>query len=79
MFVDLETMRKDYKPDADIINDLIKMPEDDVDFDRTWNRNYSFVRGRECNGPMLGHRVEKCRKLEGGYDEVVVKRFEKKN
>ena len=25
---------------------------------------------------MLGHRAEKCRKLGGGYDEIVVKKFE---
>ena len=25
---------------------------------------------------MLGHRAEKCRKLGGGYDEVIVKIFE---
>ena len=24
---------------------------------------------------MLGHRAEKCRKLGGGYDENVVKKF----
>ena len=73
MSVDLETMRKDYKPNADIVNDLIKTPEDVVDFDRTWNGAYTFVKCGECNGPMLGYRAEKCRKLGGGYD--VVKRF----
>ena len=72
----LETMRKDYKPDANIVNYLIKMLEDVVDFDRTWNGTYSFVRCGECNGPMLGHRAEKCRKLGGGYDEIVLKKFE---
>ena len=76
MSVDLETMRKDYKPNNDNVNDLIKMPEDVVDFDRTWNGTYSFVRCGECNGPMLGHRAEKCRKLGGGYDETVVKKYE---
>ena len=74
--LDLETMRKDYKPDAIIVNNLIKTPEDVVDFDRTWNGTYSFVKYRECNGPMLGHRAEKCRKLGGSYNEAVVKRFE---
>ena len=74
--MDLVTMRKDYKPDADIVNNLIKMLEDVVDFDSTWNGTYSFVRCGECNGLMLGHRAEKCRKLGGGYDEIVVKKFE---
>ena len=50
-------MRKYYKPDADIVNDLIKMPEDVVDFDITWNGTYSFFKCGECNEPMLGHRV----------------------
>ena len=44
MSVDLETRIKDYKPDANIMNDLIKTPEDVVDFDRTWNGTNSFVR-----------------------------------
>ena len=52
MSVDLETMRKDYKPDADIVNNLIKTPEDVVDFDRTWNGAYTIVRCGDCNGPM---------------------------
>ena len=37
MSVDIETMRKAYKPDEDLINKLIKMLESVVDFDRIWN------------------------------------------
>ena len=33
----LEMMRKDYKDDADIINELTNAPETVVDLDRTWN------------------------------------------
>ena len=46
-----------------------------MDFDRTWNGKYDFVRWGKCNGPMLGHRAEKYRK-DSGYEEVVVKKYE---
>ena len=72
----LEMMRKDYKDDADIINELTNAPETVVDFDRTWNGRYEFVRCEECNGPVLGHRAEKCRKSNGGYEEALVKKYE---
>ena len=62
MSVTLETMRKDYKNDDNIINELMKMPEVVEDFERTRNGIYSFVRCGECNEPMLGHRAEKSRK-----------------
>merc|ERR1711989_103278 len=62
----LETMRKNYKDDADIMNELTKGMEMVLDFDRTWNGKYEFIRSEECNGPILGHRAEKCRK-EGGW------------
>ena len=75
MLTTLETMRKDYKDDADIINELTNTPEVVVDFDRTWNGKYEFVRCGECNGPMLGHRAEKCRK-NSGYEEALVKKYE---
>ena len=74
----LETMRRDFKSNEDIIDELMKTPEAVVDFDRTWNGRYEFVRCGDCNGPMLGHREEKCRHKEGGYDEETVKRYEKK-
>ena len=57
MCVTLETMRKDYKSNDDIIVELTKTPEDVVSFDRTWNGTYSFVRCGEYNGPMLGPRA----------------------
>ena len=72
----LEMMRKDYKDDADIINELTNAPEIVVDFHRTWNGRYEFVRCEECNGPVLGHRAEKCRKANGGYEEALVKKYE---
>ena len=71
----METMRKDYKSDEDIINELMKTSEAVVDFDRTWNGKYDFVRCGECNGPMVGHRAEKCRKTDG-YEEALVRKFE---
>ena len=72
----LEMMRKDYKDDADIINELTNNLETVVDFDRTWNGRYEFVRCEECNGPVLGHRAEKCRKASGRYEEALEKKFE---
>ena len=63
MSVTLKTMKKDCKSDENIINELIKTLEAVVDFDRIWNGKYEFVRCGECNGPMLGHRAEKCRRI----------------
>ena len=56
----------------------MKTPEAVVDFDRTWNGRYEFVRCRDCNGPMLGPREEKYRHKEGGYDEETVKNMRKR-
>ena len=72
----LEMMRKNYKDDADIINELTNGAETVLDFDRTWNGKYEFLRCAECNGPILGHRAEKCRQGGDGYDEALVKKFE---
>ena len=58
MSVAMEAMRKDYKSDEDIFDELMKTPEAVVDFDRTWNGRYEFMRCRDCNGPMIGHREE---------------------
>ena len=72
----LEMIRKNYKNDADIINELSNRAETVLDFDRTWNGKYEFIRCEECNGPILGHRAEKCRNEGDGYDEALVKKFE---
>ena len=71
----MEEMRKDYLSDADMINELKTNPETVIDFDRTWNGRYEFLKCGACNGPMLGHRVEKCRNRES-YDENIVRKFE---
>ena len=71
----LETMRKDCKDDADIINELTNTPEVVVDFDRTCNGKYEFVRCGECNGPMLGNIAEKCSK-NYGYEDAIVRKYE---
>ena len=75
MPITMETLRKDYKSDKDIINEFMKTPEAVVNLDRTWNGKYDFVRCGECNGPMVGHRAEKCRKTDG-YEEALVRKFE---
>merc|ERR1712041_36351 len=56
----LEMMRKNYKDYADIINELTNGADTVSDFDRTWNGKSEFLKCAECNGPILGHRVEKC-------------------
>ena len=71
----MEAMRKDYKSDEDIFDELMKTPEAVIDFDRTWNGKYEYVRCGNCNGPMLGHREEKCRQKEEVYDEDIAKRY----
>ena len=53
----------------------VKTPELVVDFDRTQNGKYECVRCGDCNGPLLGHRAEKCRK-NNGYDDAVVRKYE---
>ena len=58
------------------MHELIYSPEAGIDFDITWNGTNTFIRCGGCNGPLLGHRVEKCRKTGGGYEEYLVKRFE---
>ena len=78
MMTTLEKIRKNYKADEDIMHELTKTPEYVVDFDRTWNGTYSFVRCREFNGPMLGRRAEKCRKNGDCYDETLVKKYKGK-
>ena len=75
MSVTLETMRKDYKSDEDIIDEFMKTPEVVVDFERTWNGKYEFVICGECNGPMVGHTAEKCRKNDG-YEDALVRKYE---
>ena len=75
----MEVMRKDYKSDEDIFDELMKTPEAFVDFDRTWNGRYEFVRCGDCNRPTLGHWGEKCRHKEGGYDKKTVKNIWEKD
>ena len=74
----MEAMRKDYKSDEDIFDELMKNTENVIDFDRTWNGRYEYVKCGNCNEPMLDHREEKCRHKEEDYDEKTVKRYEKK-
>ena len=59
----MEAMRKDYKSDEDIFDELIKTPETVIDFDRTWNGKYEYVICGSCNRPMLGME-ERVREME---------------
>ena len=40
------------------------------------NGEYEFLECENCNGPMLGHQVTKCRHTEG-YEENTIARFKK--
>ena len=42
----LEMMRTNYKDDADIINELTNGAEMVLEFDRTWNGKYEFLKRR---------------------------------
>ena len=55
----MEAMRKDYKSDEDVFDELMKNTENVIDFDRTWNGKYEYVSCGNCNGPMLRHREKK--------------------
>ena len=61
MNTDLEEMRKAYKSDDDIRHKLINTAENGLNFDRTWNGVYKLLLCGDFNGPLLGHRPEKCR------------------
>ena len=70
MTVDFKTIRKAYKTDEDLLNELINSPEAGIDFDTTWNGAYAMKRCGGCNGLLLGHRAEKRRKTGGAYEEA---------
>jgi len=40
------------------------------------NGEYEYLECENCDGPMLGHQVEKCRH-NGGYEEKTIVRFKK--
>ena len=40
------------------------------------NGDYDYLECEDCDGPMLGHQVAKCRH-DQGYDEKTIRRFKK--
>ena len=72
----MEEIENDYKKDEDIMDELKTNPEAWIDFDRSWNGTYHFLKCGKCMGPMLGHNVEKCRERGRVYPGDVVKRYE---
>ena len=72
----LQAMRNDYEDDEAILNKLKTNPESVIDFDLNWNGSWKFLRCGDCSGPMLGHRIEKCREKEGDYAGDIVKKYE---
>ena len=50
-----------------------------LDIDRRWYGRFEFLHFELCNVPILVHRAEKCRHLNGKtYDDALVKRFKNK-
>ena len=63
--------------DNEIVNELGLDVENVLDLDRTLNGKFEFLHCGECGGPLLGHRAEKCRQLNGvRYEDVLGKGFE---
>jgi len=61
MSSDLEVIRKASKTNDEIRQKLINALENGIKLDWILNRRYTFIPCRECNGPMMEHRAEKCR------------------
>ena len=60
MNTELQVMRKAFRLDDDILHALTTAPEEGIRYDRTWNKNYELLHCGYYNGPLLGHREEKC-------------------
>ena len=53
--------------------------ENVLDLDRTLNGKFEFLHCGTCDSPILEHRAEKCRQLNGvRYEDIVVKGLEDK-
>ena len=76
MSADLNIITMNCKADDKIATDIGLDVDNALDVDRRWNGRIEFCDCEECNGPMMGHRAEKCRMLGGGYNEDEAKRFE---
>ena len=45
--------------------------------DFTSNGSYTLIHCGGYNGPMIGHRTEKCKKVGIGYEDTLAQRFER--
>ena len=75
MCANLEVIRKAYKSDEDIQTEMKNGLEHRLDIDQTWNEKYTFLCCGDYNGPLIGHRTEKCMYVVGIYDDKMVERF----
>ena len=75
MSEDLKVIVENYKVDDEIVNKLGLDVENVLEFDV--NGRYIFLHYGKYGMPMLGHRVEKCRQMDGTrYDKIIVEVFE---
>ena len=60
MSVDLQEIRKCYKSDYNIKQEMLTTLEQGLDIDRAWNGKYTFLHCWDCHGKVIGHRLDKC-------------------
>jgi len=67
-------MRKNYKKADEIARDIETNGLDEyVEFDNVGR--YEFYKCGSCDGPILGHKQDKCR-AKDPYEEQTIKSFE---
>ena len=66
-----------YKADDEILTKIGLDVENAFDLDRARNGKFKFCLCRVCDGPILGHRADKCRHLNGKtYNGTLVTKFD---
>ena len=75
--VELKEIEDNYKMDEDIVVETGNDIENVLDFNI--NGEYQFVHCVTCGGPILGHKLVKCRKLNNvRYKDELIKAFGEK-
>lgn len=75
----LKVVTDNYKAGHNMVKEIGLDVENAFDFDKTLNANFEFCHCGLCDRPILGHRAEKCSKMNGEtYDAALVRIFENK-